>query len=94
MCDPFYIFMLLHHLGRDYIVWDIATEITFKRASKLPATVTFRITPEKVAEIKALADSQYKVEPIFENVITDSQGQELAHVKKKLYVRRKDRKKA
>jgi hypothetical protein len=31
MCDPFYMLMLMSNLGRDYIVWDKAASIRFRK---------------------------------------------------------------
>ena len=31
MCDPFFMMILMHNLGNDFVVWDRAAEIQFKR---------------------------------------------------------------
>ena len=92
MVDPFYMLMLINILGPDYIVWDKAAAIRFKRPGKGTVKAVFQIPPERVAEIKSAADTNGKVEPEFQVVVTDSEGQVVAEIDKLLYVRRKDKK--
>lgn len=89
MCDPFYMLMLINILGRDYVVWDKAATIRFKKPGKGLVKAVFHIPPEKVAEIKAAADTQGKVEPMFQVNVTDSEGNVIAEIDKLLYVRKK-----
>lgn len=89
MCDPFFMLMLINILGKDYIVWDKAATIRFRKPGKGLVKATFEIPEEKIAEIRAAADSQGKVEPQFQVVVTDSEGQVVAEIDKLLYVRRK-----
>jgi acyl-coenzyme A thioesterase PaaI-like protein len=91
MCDPFFMLILMNALGRDYIVWDKEATIRFRRPGRGTVRATFHIPPERVAEIKAEADSQRKVEPVFKVDVVDEQGEVVAEVEKLLYVRRKDR---
>jgi hypothetical protein len=90
MCDPFFMLMLINILGEDYIVWDKAAAIRFKKPGKGLVKATFEIPGEKIAEIRAAADSQGKVEPQFEVAVTDSEGNVVAEIDKLLYVRRKN----
>lgn len=91
MTDPFYMLMLLHNLGKDYIVWDKASNIKFKKPGKGRVTAQYVLTPERLAEIKKLADENPKEEPIFLVQIKDEQGDVVAEVEKLLYVKRKDK---
>lgn len=90
MCDPFYMVMLINILGPDYIVWDKAASIRFRKPGKGLVKATFHIPEERIVEIRAAADSQGKVEPQFQIAITDSEGNVVAEVEKLLYVRRKN----
>jgi Domain of unknown function (DUF4442) len=89
MCDPFFMLMLINILGKDYIVWDKAATIRFKKPGKGVVKATFSISPERIAEIRAVADTQGKVEPMFQVVITDSEGAVVAEIDKLLYIRKK-----
>ena len=92
MCDPFYMFILLQHLGKDHIVWDRSAEISFEKAISRPVTATFSIPLEQIESLRQEALKEFKIEPIFETSIIDNEGSIVAKVKKKVYVRRKDAK--
>lgn len=47
MTDPFYMLMLLHNLGKDYIVWDKAAEINYKKPGKGRLRADFNLPPSK-----------------------------------------------
>ena len=89
MCDPWLMVMLIEHLGPDYIVWDKAATIRFKKPGKGVVKASFHIPAERITEIRSQADSQGKVEPQFQAVVTDAEGTVVAEVDKLLYVRRK-----
>lgn len=89
MCDPWFMVMLIEHLGPDYIVWDKAATIRFKKPGKGTVKATFHIPAARVEEIRKQADAQGKIEPQFQAVVTDAEGNTVAEVDKLLYVRRK-----
>jgi hypothetical protein len=89
MVDPFYMFMLIENLGPDYVVWDKAATIRFKKPGKGTVRARFDLTAERLAEIKAQADFQPKVEPSFNVQILDEAGAVIAEVEKILYVKKK-----
>ena len=91
MCDPFYMLILFDKLGRDYIVWDKAATIRFRRPGMGTVRAHFHITPEKIEEIRAAADRDGKVEPVFTVEVLNDQGEVVAEVEKLLYVRKKTR---
>ena len=91
MTDPFIMLMLLENLGREYIVWDKAAAIRFKKPGKGRVHARFELTPQQIEEIRTQADSQPKTEPVFKVFVTDEEGDVVAEVDKTLYVRRKDR---
>lgn len=91
MCDPFYMLMLLNNLGSDYIVWDRAGTITYKHPGRGRVRAEFRLTPERIEEIRQAADSQKKTEPTFLVNVVDEEANVVATLEKTLYVRRKDR---
>jgi acyl-coenzyme A thioesterase PaaI-like protein len=90
MCDPFFMLILVEALGRQYVVWDKAAAIRFRRPGKGTVRATFHIPQEKVDEIRADADRDGKTEPVFSVNILDEQGEVVAEVEKRIYVRRKD----
>jgi hypothetical protein len=91
MCDPFYMLMLINILGPEYIVWDKAATIRFKKPGKGVMRASFHLTEEQIAEIRAAAETQPKVEPQFQVLVKDAEGNVVAEIDKLLYVRKKDK---
>ena len=89
MCDPFYLFILAHQVGRGYYIWDLKSEITFLKATKKVVTAKFQVDQEKLKEIRHLAESGGRVEPVFKTQVIDSDGVVVAEVIKTLYVKKK-----
>jgi hypothetical protein len=91
MCDPWFMLILLQHVGRDFIVWDKAASIQFLKPGRGTVTATFHISPEQIAELRAQADREGKIEPLFNVDVIDEQGEIVAKVEKRLYLRKKSR---
>jgi hypothetical protein len=89
MCDPFFMLLLLEHMGRDYIVWDKAASIQFFKPGRGTVTATFHVPPEPIESIRAQVDAGEKLEPVFNVDVVDEQGEVVAKVEKRLYVRKK-----
>ncbi|HKV92586.1 MAG TPA: DUF4442 domain-containing protein [Candidatus Angelobacter sp.] len=91
MVDPFYMLMLMNILGPAYIVWDKAASIRFKKPGKGVMKASFHLSEEQIAAIRSAADTQPKVEPQFQVVVKDAEGNVVAEIDKLLYVRKKDK---
>ena len=89
MCDPWFMLILMRLLGKDYIVWDKAASIQFKKPGRGRVKARFHIPPEQVEEIRRDADALGKIEPVFNVDVVDDDEQVIAQVEKLLYVRRK-----
>ena len=89
MCDPWFMLILMRLLGSDYIVWDKAANIQFKRPGRGKVKARFHIPVERVEQIRMDADQVGKIEPTFLVDVLDEQSEVVAHVEKLLYVRRK-----
>lgn len=89
MCDPWFMLILMRLLGKDYIVWDKAASIQFKKPGRGRVKARFHIPPERVEEIRRDADLLGKIEPVFNVDVVDDDRQVIAQVEKLLYVRRK-----
>ncbi len=89
MTDPFYMLMLMHNVGRDYIVWDIAASIQFKKPGKGRVRAEFRYTPEEIAAAKQAADNNEKY--VFKKIvyIKNDLDEIVAEVEKSIYIKRK-----
>ena len=92
MTDPFWMLLILHQLGRDYIVWDRASEISFENPGRGTVSASFDVTPEIVEELRAAAAGGEKVLRWFETDVIGEDGTVVAKVRKQIYVRlKKDR---
>ena len=92
MCDPFYLFMLLQHLNKEHIVWDLRSDIHFISAVGEPVFAEFRIEKAEIDNIRQQALENYKVTPSFSTHITTASNMLVAKVTKTIYIRRKDAK--
>jgi acyl-coenzyme A thioesterase PaaI-like protein len=89
MCDPWFMVMLIEQLGPGYIVWDKAASIRFKKPGRGVVKASFHIPKDRLAEIRSQADALGRIEPQFQAVVTDAEGNIVAEVDKLLYVRKK-----
>lgn len=89
MCDPFYVLILAEQLGKDYIVWDKAASIRFRRPGKGEMRASFQLSAEEIARVKERADTGEVVEPTYSVEVRDEAGKVVAEVEKLCYVRRK-----
>ena len=94
MVDPWYMLMLIKNLGSDYIVWDKAATIQFKKPGKSTVTAEFNLTQEVIDEIKANVEVNTKMDKVFKVEIKDEEGKLIAEVDKVLYIRKKNKEQA
>lgn len=90
MCDPFFMLIMMEKLGTDYIVWDQAASIQFKKPGKGRVYADFSISYEQVETIKKELQTKKKIHPQFTAEILSDDGQVIAMVEKTLYIKRKD----
>lgn len=89
MTDPFHMLMLMHILGKEFIVWDKAAHIDFIKPGEGVVTARFVITDEQIDDIlNNTADGQ-KYLPQFMVDIVNEAGETVTRVVKTLYVRKK-----
>ena len=89
MTDPFYMLMLMANLDRDYIVWDKASSIRYRKPGKGTVRAEFRLTEAQLDDIREKLDTLPKYEPVFSVEIKDEQGTVIAEIVKVLHVRKK-----
>jgi hypothetical protein len=88
MTDPFYMLMLIHNLGPDYVVWDKAATIRFRKPGRGTVRAEFRLCESQVQEIRDKLKTQDKLELVFTFEVKDVDGVIIAEVEKVIYVRR------
>ncbi|MGC3818960.1 DUF4442 domain-containing protein [Acinetobacter sp. G11] len=89
MVDPFYMLILMHHLGSKYIVWDKSASIQFLSPGRGTVYADIRLDSTEIDRIKQLAENH---EPVYRNYnlnIFDESGVRIAEVQKIVYIRRK-----
>jgi len=90
LTDAFYMLMLMANLGRDYIVWDKAASIRYRRPGRGTVRAEFRLTDAQLEDIREKLKTLPKYEPTFRVEVKDVQGTVIAEVEKVLYVRKKE----
>jgi hypothetical protein len=90
MTDAFYMLMLMANLGGDYIVWDKAASIRYRRPGTGTVRAEFRLSDAQLDDIREKLKSLPKYEPTFRVDVKDEQGTVIAEVEKLLYVRKKE----
>ncbi len=89
MTDPFWMILLMHRLGPDYVVWDKRAEIEYVRPGRTDVQTDFVVDPAVVEEMRTAADAGEKVLRWFQNDIVDTDGQVVARVRRQIYARRR-----
>ena len=89
MVDPFYMLLLMHHLGHKYIVWDKAASIHFLAPGRTTVYADIRIDAEEIKTIQQLAQDYAPVNRVYTFNIYDENGARIAEVEKTVYIRRK-----
>lgn len=87
--DPLYMILLLRCLGRDYVVWDKAASIRFRKPGRTTLYATFRLAEGELDEIRSLTSTGDAVNRTYNVDLTDAEGIVYASVEKIIYVRRK-----
>ncbi|MEZ4744336.1 MAG: DUF4442 domain-containing protein [Bdellovibrionota bacterium] len=89
MIDPFYMLMLIENLGKNYIVWDKAAHIRFRRPGRGVVSANFKLTDEKLHEIKKSLEDSEKIDSVFVVNIVNTEGDIVAEVEKTIYISKK-----
>jgi hypothetical protein len=89
MTDAFYMLMLMANLGRDYIVWDKAATIRYRKPGRGTVRAEFRLSDSQIEDIREKLETLPKYEPIFLMEVKDEAGVVIAEVDKVLHIRKK-----
>jgi hypothetical protein len=90
LTDAFYMLMLMANLGGDYIVWDKAATIRYRKPGRGTVRAEFRLSDSQIDDIREKLKTLPKFEPVFTVNVKDDAGVVIAEVEKLLYVRKKD----
>jgi acyl-coenzyme A thioesterase PaaI-like protein len=89
MADPFWMLMVMHRLGPDYVVLDKAGSIEFIAPGRGDVYATFQIDAQTIDSLRSEAAGGEKVLRWFEADVVNKQGELIAKVSKQIYIRRK-----
>ena len=87
--DPIYMIMLMAILGRDYVVWDKAATIRFRKPGQTTLTATFTIDDAELDAIRAATAGGQPIDRTYSVALVDDEGTVHAEVEKVIYVRRR-----
>jgi len=89
LTDAFYMLMLMANLGRDYIVWDKAASIRYRKPGRGTVRAEFRLSDSQIDDIREKLKTLPKYEPVFSVDVKDDAGVVIAEVEKVIHVRKK-----
>jgi acyl-coenzyme A thioesterase PaaI-like protein len=85
MTDPFYMVMLATNLGDEYVVWDKAASIRYRKPGKGRVRAEFRLSEEGLAEIRAAVELEGRFDARFVVEVKDEVGGVVAEVERVIY---------
>jgi acyl-coenzyme A thioesterase PaaI-like protein len=88
--DPFCMLMLIKNLGPDYVVWDKAASIRFRKPGRSTLTAEFKLDGEEVEAIREALESVPKVDRVYTITLVDAQGEAHAVIEKVVHVSRRE----
>lgn len=87
--DPIYMTMLLRLLGPDYVVWDKAAAIRFRKPGRTRLVADFHIPPAETDEIRHRLEAEPKLDRVYTVEWRDAAGELHAEVEKTIHLRKK-----
>lgn len=84
--DPIFMIQLMQILGKEYVVWDKATEIKFKRPVYSTVFVTFEFSSDEIAEIVGRISTEQEIDLIKKLYITNADSTTFTEVDKNIYI--------
>ncbi|MDQ4123549.1 MAG: DUF4442 domain-containing protein [Acidobacteriota bacterium] len=91
--DPILMVLFIRILGSNYIVWDKAATIRFKRPGKETLFAKFLISAAEIAEIKAELEMRKSLDRVYRIELTNRAGKVHAIIEKTIYFAKKDKNK-
>ena len=89
--DPFYMVMLIRNLGPDYVVWDKAATIRFRKPGRGTLYANFKLAEAELEAIRRELDGKRSIDRIYNVDLVDAEGTVHASVEKVIYIARKQK---
>jgi len=87
--DPVYMLMLIRNLGPDYVVWDKAASIRFRKPGRSTLYARFVLGAEELPAIREALTRAPSVDRTYTVELVDAEGVVHASVEKVIYVARR-----
>lgn len=87
--DPFYMIMLMRNLGDEYVVWDKAASIRFRRPGRETLHARFVLEQEELDEIRRILTPGDSVDRTYEIELEGPDGVVHAEVEKVVHVQQR-----
>ena len=88
--DPIYMIMLIRRLGPEFIVWDKAATIQFKKPGRETLHARFVVSDEELGAIRRGLESNRSVDRTYLVELVDDSGTLCATIEKVIYIRRRE----
>lgn len=84
--DPINMLMLMRVLGPDYVIWDKAAAIRFKKPGKSTLYADFALSTAEIDEIKRLAETERSIDRVYNLELKDKNSVVHAFIEKTIYI--------
>lgn len=88
--DPIYMVMFIKLLGPEYIVWDKAATIQFKRPGRSTLKARIRVVDQELEAIREELKEKSAIDRVFRIELLDEEETLCALIEKTIYFRKKD----
>ncbi|HUO59551.1 MAG TPA: DUF4442 domain-containing protein [Candidatus Acidoferrales bacterium] len=89
MTDAFYMLLLMENLGRNYVVWDKAASVRFRKPGRGTVRAEFRLSEAEIDEVRVAVAEKGIHERSFVVRILDEGNEVVAEVEKLIHIRQK-----
>jgi hypothetical protein len=86
--DPVYMVMLIRTLGPDFVVWDKAASIRFRRPGRTPLFARFTLDDDELDTIRDALSRATSIDRTYHVDLADADGVVHATVEKVIHIRR------
>lgn len=84
--DPIYMIQLLEILGNDFVVWDKAATIRYRRPAREKVYAIFEFSKEEIESIRSQVDEKKEIDVVKNLTIETKNGQVVAELEKVIYI--------
>jgi len=84
--DPIYLIQLIQILGEDYVVWDKAAFIDYKKPVKSRVYVTFEFSKDQIQDIKNKVAQSHRYDLVKEVDLVSHKGEVFAKLEKTIFI--------